>query len=77
LEDGVELAHIAQGISLLRLSEERPDAGDLISDPELWRAVYFEHRGDVLRVYGPHCEAARRFEPDRFTDDNDDDSEDD
>jgi hypothetical protein len=77
LEDGVELAHIAQGISLLRLSEERPDAGDLVSDPELWRAVYFEHREDVLRVYGPHCVAARRFEPYLIADDDDDDSEED
>ena len=70
-----ELHHIADGISLIRFSENRPDARDLISDPELWERVYFQHRDEVLRVHGPNCAAARRFEPE--LDQDDDDEEDD
>lgn len=74
--DPFELHHIALGISLIRLSEGKPNASDLVSDPELWRAVYFEHSDEVLRAHGSDCPAARRFEPDLLADDDDNDSDD-
>jgi hypothetical protein len=72
-----ELHHVAHGMSLIRYSESRPDARDLISDPELWRAVYFEHRDEVLARFGTDCEATRRFEPELLQDDDQDDDSDD
>ncbi len=74
--DGFRLSHVAHGINPIRLTEKRPDAGDLMSDPELWREVYFQHRDEVLRAHGPDCEAARRFEPDLLEEDLDDDCDD-
>ena len=61
--NAIELHHIATGMSMIRLTENRPDAGDLVSDPELWASVYFEHRDEVLAAHGVDCEAVRRFEP--------------
>ena len=72
---GFELKHIGTGFAVIRLAEGRPNSGDLISDPELWRQVYFEHRDEVLARFGPNCDAVRRFEPELLLDDDDEEGE--
>jgi len=70
--DTFTLAHIATGVSLIRV----PTITDLKNDVATWREVYFAARREVLAAHGPSCEAARRFEPDLTLDDDEKDDDD-